>query len=347
MTLSEDDVREAMRGFNVLERRKASAALAVNLHRLLSAGERLLGVVKGIEAADNWDVSGTLVLTDARLAVLADSISSASDPPVEPVVSVSLSELWYASAPFRPGKLATNSWHPTTSTALYRRSGDVILLGSKKPEDIAFLVGQLETCGANVGPARTVESSDRPDVIRMRRFVGALAGGYGFGLNDGAPITVEFKTAGVFLKSGPSAVHVPYERLSSMSLDGRMTGRSGGGWGGGGFGVEGALMGLATGMALNKLTSKKHAAYTLLQLVTDDAELLCYFPDISPDSAETALAKVNGRLRQEAAKRQQAETSQGAVDPLDRIAKLAALRDSGALTEKEFQAQKERLLADI
>jgi hypothetical protein len=39
----------------------------------------------------------------------------------------------------------------------------------------------------------------------------------------------------------------------------------------------------------------------------------------------------------------------GAVspDPLDRIAKLAQLRDSGALTDEEFEAQKAKLLAEM
>jgi len=34
-------------------------------------------------------------------------------------------------------------------------------------------------------------------------------------------------------------------------------------------------------------------------------------------------------------------------DPLDRIAKLAQLRDSGALTNEEFEAQKAKLLAEL
>jgi hypothetical protein len=34
-------------------------------------------------------------------------------------------------------------------------------------------------------------------------------------------------------------------------------------------------------------------------------------------------------------------------DPLDRIAKLAQLRDSGALTDEEFEAQKAKLLAEM
>jgi hypothetical protein len=34
------------------------------------------------------------------------------------------------------------------------------------------------------------------------------------------------------------------------------------------------------------------------------------------------------------------------VDPVDRIARLADLRDRGALTEDEFQAQKKRILSD-
>ena len=34
-------------------------------------------------------------------------------------------------------------------------------------------------------------------------------------------------------------------------------------------------------------------------------------------------------------------------DPLDRIAKLAQLRDSGALANEEFEAQKAKLLAEM
>jgi hypothetical protein len=36
-----------------------------------------------------------------------------------------------------------------------------------------------------------------------------------------------------------------------------------------------------------------------------------------------------------------------AQDPLDRIAKLAELRDSGALTNEEFEALKVKLLAEM
>jgi Short C-terminal domain len=34
-----------------------------------------------------------------------------------------------------------------------------------------------------------------------------------------------------------------------------------------------------------------------------------------------------------------------AADPIEQLTKLAALRDSGALTEEEFEAQKAKLLA--
>jgi Short C-terminal domain len=42
-----------------------------------------------------------------------------------------------------------------------------------------------------------------------------------------------------------------------------------------------------------------------------------------------------------------AETSPAPEDPLDRIAKLARLRDSGALTNEEFERQKAKLLAQM
>jgi hypothetical protein len=35
----------------------------------------------------------------------------------------------------------------------------------------------------------------------------------------------------------------------------------------------------------------------------------------------------------------------GGPDPLDKIAKLALLRDTGAITEEEFELQKAKLLA--
>jgi len=37
----------------------------------------------------------------------------------------------------------------------------------------------------------------------------------------------------------------------------------------------------------------------------------------------------------------------GSQDPLERIARLAQLRDSGALTNEEFEAQKAKLLAGM
>lgn len=44
------------------------------------------------------------------------------------------------------------------------------------------------------------------------------------------------------------------------------------------------------------------------------------------------------------ARAQSPAVSAGAVDPLDRIAKLAKLRDSGALTEQEFETEKAKIL---
>ncbi len=37
----------------------------------------------------------------------------------------------------------------------------------------------------------------------------------------------------------------------------------------------------------------------------------------------------------------------GSQDPLERIARLAQLRDSGALTSEEFETQKAKLLAEM
>ncbi len=49
--------------------------------------------------------------------------------------------------------------------------------------------------------------------------------------------------------------------------------------------------------------------------------------------------------QQEEAEQPQAAPPPAAPDPLDRLKELGELRDSGVLTEEEFQAQKAKVLA--
>jgi hypothetical protein len=72
--------------------------------------------------------------------------------------------------------------------------------------------------------------------------------------------------------------------------------------------------------------------------VTGPAELATA-PVLSPPAAHPPMAGPRPVSVQPAG-----ATSQ---DPLDRIAKLAQLRDSGALTNEEFEAQKAKLLAEM
>ena len=70
-------------------------------------------------------------------------------------------------------------------------------------------------------------------------------------------------------------------------------------------------------------------------------------------------AVVGGHMANKRAQEQEAQAQQApepqyapapppaapAVDPIEQLTKLAALKDSGALTEAEFEAQKAKLLA--
>jgi len=118
--------------------------------------------------------------------------------------------------------------------------------------------------------------------------------------------------------------------------------RSGGGFIGGGFGLAGAAVGMLTASALNSITTKT-GIDTVLHLQTPDAELFLHHDEVPPEALRRALSPVFTKLRQ--AESAAPGMSGGGDHVIDRLHKLADLRDRGVVTEEEFSRLKADLLA--
>lgn len=147
----------------------------------------------------------------------------------------------------------------------------------------------------------------------------------------------------LYLASGQLA------RFGWDSLDIQIEGagaiRSGGGFFGGGFGLVGAAAGMLTATALNALTTTT-GIDTVIHLQTPAGELFLFYDQETPDALRRTLSPVFVRLRQ-AAPAAPAKANDSGDHVVDRLHKLADLRDRGAITGDEYALLKANLLAEL
>jgi hypothetical protein len=136
-------------------------------------------------------------------------------------------------------------------------------------------------------------------------------------------------------------VATPWSGLG-LEIGGAGAIRSGGGFIGGGFGLAGAAVGMLTASALNSITTKT-GIDTVLHMQTPDAELFLHHDQVPPEALRRALSPVFTKLRQ--AESAGPEMNAGGDHVIDRLHKLADLRDRGVVTEEEFSRLKADLLA--
>lgn len=174
-----------------------------------------------------------------------------------------------------------------------------------------------------------------------QQLVAIHLGGSGYSIPAESLVSFEAGTEG-FLLTGTQqsfAVRIRYSEVDDFKFDGGILQR-GGGFAGGGFGVVGFAVGAAASMALNKVTSKSEIQ-TTLQLLTTGGEILLYTNLATPDQLEMMFSEARTRIRSATTQRMTPSSSSSVADEL---LKLSSLRESGILSDDEFQAAKARLL---
>lgn len=129
---------------------------------------------------------------------------------------------------------------------------------------------------------------------------------------------------------------------------GEKTSTTGGGFVGGGFGGKSALKGVAVAAVLNSLTSTTSTSVkTFLRFETSACELTLLCTKHPPELLRSMMAPVFIATRNSRTRPSQASIDSFSVDPIDRLTRLADLRDRGAISVDEFDAAKAKLLGSL
>ena len=189
-----------------------------------------------------------------------------------------------------------------------------------------------------------------------RRVDGSVIAADGFSgrVSGGATIIFEAECALVMVGDLSRPVKVPYERLTSLQIDGPglVHSTTGGGWSGGGFGLTGALQGVAMAHVLNAVTTRHHTSVeSVVNVQWPGAGLsllnTMFLPEHLLWLLHPVLQRVDEARAQAATAPRQMDSTAIRPAPADlaaQLASLAAMRESGVLTEEEFLVAKARLL---
>lgn len=134
--------------------------------------------------------------------------------------------------------------------------------------------------------------------------------------------------------------------LLALNVDGPGAVTKGGGFIGGGIGL-GAVEGMAIAGVLNALTTRTSVT-TFVEIQDSSKHLLFVHSAMTPDEISLRLKTVHARMRAQAqtASRNQ-QSSHAQLDPIERLRRLGELHQQGILTDDEFRAAKEGLLANL
>lgn len=142
-------------------------------------------------------------------------------------------------------------------------------------------------------------------------------------------------------KSSDQLFTAPLADILTLRADGPGAQTTGGGFIGGGSGLVGAAEGMLMASALNAIT-RRTSVQTFIEVHVYGRHLLWVTDKITPSELQLLLRPIYARMHELQMAKEAAN-----IDPLDRLQKLGALRDSGVLTEAEFAIGKARLLADL
>ena len=166
-------------------------------------------------------------------------------------------------------------------------------------------------------------------------------GGHGTPMVAGSKYHLTFYERGLELTSldhAPCAA--PYENVHALEASGPGAYQEGGGFIGGGFGTA-AAEGMAIAGVLNALTSRTRIE-TVLRIAGSALEIFVSTDAATPDQLTIQLSPVRARLAPAAATRTPPSENTGSIT--GELERLAALRDSGALSDDEFASLKASLI---
>ena len=168
--------------------------------------------------------------------------------------------------------------------------------------------------------------------------------GYGFGGLSEHEVTIFFLLDSIEIvptTSNQPILSLQLTDLLMIHVDGPGLVTTGGGFIGGGEGLTGAIEGMAIARVLNALT-RRSTVQTFIELHALGKHALWITDQVTPRQLGLLLRPVQARLREARIMHDEV-----ALDPLDRLAKLSALKSSGVLTEDEYASAKSTILGDL
>jgi len=172
-------------------------------------------------------------------------------------------------------------------------------------------------------------------------FMGTLVGGYNTEMPPGTAVVFAFGSTGIYVCTGGMLYSWPATQVESVTAGGPGVQSTGGAWIGGGFGPTVALEGMLVASILNKLTTKT-TVNTLVHAVRHGAEYIVHTQVATPNELNLELSALQGRI---AHVKRQAASAASRPGMAEELAKLAALHQTGALSDDEFAAAKQRILS--
>ena len=175
-----------------------------------------------------------------------------------------------------------------------------------------------------------------------------LLGGYGWQeptFVPGSSCVLRFTEEGLVVlptSSWTTLIRSPYKDALALEFSGPGRVKSGTRIIGGGFGLAGAAGGMIAATVLNSLTSRTNI-HTFIRYEATSLEAFFFYSLATPDELRMQLSEVLGHIRSNV---QGGGTPAAApVTRLDQLKQLGELRDSGVLSQAEFETEKQKLLA--
>jgi hypothetical protein len=206
---------------------------------------------------------------------------------------------------------------------------------------------------AGVGGWRTGNAGQRHANLAARSITGGapytlvggflVLGGSGYGLEPGSRLSIVALADRAVLTreeaDGHQAVTVRYSDLTALEASGGKQ-TSSPGFIGGGFGLKSAVKGIAVASVLNAALSTT-SVNTGVHIASTSGEVLLHHPVLESQQIRLLLSKMWAGY----AAAQHVPMQAPAADPATLLARLGELRQSGVLTEEEFEAKKHDILS--
>lgn len=165
-----------------------------------------------------------------------------------------------------------------------------------------------------------------------------ILGGAGWEGKKGCKFLLSLDQSAIYMSDLVSMQDSPLqiENLLEVDISGPGKVTSSAGVVGGGFGAEGAMKGIAVATVLNLLTTHSNTK-TFIRLGFSDSEIVMLTSQIEPDAARILLSPLFLKI-----KRQLPETKPVLLS--GELQKLHELKQSGAITDQEFDKLKTKLI---